>query len=216
MNKNNKQVFVRAFLVWMLIFMGAVSLSGCGETISYNSGDSSETTGTEAVSGSDGSKDDSGEEDISGDSSKDVQDEAAAVDGGSEGRSGNGSTDGHGDDVTSDGTLCVFVCGAVKTEGLYYIPAGSRYNDALIAAGGFAEDADTSGINLAAFVTDGENINTASEEELTAISGIGQKKARAIVEYRSQNGAFSSIDEIKNVNGIGDALYEKIKDSICI
>ena len=60
------------------------------------------------------------------------------------------------------------------------------------------------------------NINTASEEELTAISGIGQKKARAIVEYRSQNGAFSSIDEIKNVNGIGDALYEKIKDSICI
>ena len=155
MNKINKQVFVRAFLVWMLIFMGAVSLSGCGETISYNSGDSSETTGTEAVSGSGGSKDDSGEEDISGDSSKDVQDEAAAVDGGSEGRSGNGSTDGHGDGVTSDGALCVFVCGAVKTEGLYYIPAGSRYNDALIAAGGFAEDADTSGINLAAFVTDG-------------------------------------------------------------
>lgn len=264
MNKINKQVFVRAFLVWMLIFMGAVSLSGCGETISYNSGDSSETTGTEAVSVSGGSKDDSGEEDISGDSSKDVQHEAAAVDGGSEGRSGNGSTDGHGDDVTSDGALCVFVCGAVKNEGLYYIPAGSRYNDALIAAGGFAEDADTSGINLAAFVTDGEkiyfphegevvpgdggypstggglsagsegtsaggnsggsgngsdsrvNINTASEEELTAISGIGQKKARAIVEYRSQNGAFSSIDEIKNVNGIGDALYEKIKDSICI
>ena len=64
MNKINKQVFVRAFLVWMLIFMGTVSLSGCGETISYNSGDSSETTGTEAVSGSDGSKDDSGEEDI--------------------------------------------------------------------------------------------------------------------------------------------------------
>ena len=83
MNKINKQVFVRAFLVWMLIFMGTVSLSGCGETISYNSGDSSETTGTEAVSESGGSKDDSGEEDISGDSSKDVQDEAAAVDGGS-------------------------------------------------------------------------------------------------------------------------------------
>ncbi len=220
MNKVNKQVFVRAFLVWMLIFMGVVSLSGCGETISYNSGDSSETTGTEAVSGNDGPEDGSGEEDKSGDGSKVVQ-----------------------DDVTSGGELCVFVCGAVKNEGLYYLPAGSRYNDALASAGGFAEDADTSGINLAAFVTDGEkiyfphegevaadgsnsgsgsvsdgrvNINTASEEELTGLSGIGQKKARAIVEYRNQNGAFSSIDEIKNVNGIGNALYEKIKDSICI
>lgn len=277
MNKVNKQVFVRTFLVWMLVFIGAVSLSGCGETISYNSGDSSETTGTEAVSGNDGSEDGSGEEnmsgdsskdgfgeeDISGDSSKDVQEEDIITADGSEGKAGNGSTDGNGDDVTSGGELCVFVCGAVKNEGLYYLPAGSRYNDALTSAGGFAEDADTSGINLAAFVTDGEkiyfphegevvagggnlstddgqsagsegtsaggqssgsgnvsdgrvNINTASEEELTGLSGIGQKKARAIVEYRNQNGAFSSIDEIKNVNGIGNALYEKIKDSICI
>lgn len=244
MNKINKQVFIKTFLVWMLVFIGAVLSAGCGETISYNSGDSGELTGTEAVSGREGSIDGSGEEDVSDDGSKDVQDEDTVADGGSEGISGSGSTDGHGDDVTSGGELCVFVCGAVNVEGLYYLPAGSRYNDALAAAGGFAEDADTAGINLAAFVTDGEkiyfphegevvagggsnpstgdvsdgrvNINTASEEELTGLSGIGQKKARAIVEYRNQNGAFSSIDEIKNVNGIGNALYEKIKDSICI
>ena len=55
------------------------------------------------------------------------------------------------------------------------------------------------------------NINTATIEELQSISGIGESKAKSIVEYRNQNGNFKSIEDIKNVEGIGDKLYETIK-----
>lgn len=60
------------------------------------------------------------------------------------------------------------------------------------------------------------NINTATAEELTALDGIGQKRAEAIVAYRSENGAFAAVEDIKNVSGIGDATFEKIKDSITV
>lgn len=57
------------------------------------------------------------------------------------------------------------------------------------------------------------NINTASKEELESLTGIGEAKAESIIEYRNNN-KFESIEDIKNVNGIGDSLYEKIKDNI--
>ena len=60
------------------------------------------------------------------------------------------------------------------------------------------------------------NINESSIEELTTISGIGESKAKAIIEYRTTNGPFKSIEEIKNVSGIGDKLYDKIKAYITI
>ena len=59
------------------------------------------------------------------------------------------------------------------------------------------------------------NINTASKEELMSISGIGESKALAIIEYRNNN-KFNSIEDIKNVSGIGDSLYNTIKDSITV
>lgn len=58
------------------------------------------------------------------------------------------------------------------------------------------------------------NINTASLEELCTISGIGQSRAQSIITYREQNGAFGSIEEIMNVTGIKDGLFQKIKDKI--
>ena len=58
------------------------------------------------------------------------------------------------------------------------------------------------------------NINTASLEQLQTLNGIGESKAKSIVEYRTTNGNFKSIEEIKNVSGISESLYEKIKDSI--
>lgn len=60
------------------------------------------------------------------------------------------------------------------------------------------------------------NINNASVQDLMSISGIGESKARAIVEYRNQNGLFRDISEIKNVSGIGEALFEKIKSNITV
>ncbi len=58
------------------------------------------------------------------------------------------------------------------------------------------------------------NINTAGLSELENLEGIGQTKAQAIIDYRNENGKFNSIDEIKEVNGIGDKTFEKIKDKI--
>ena len=60
------------------------------------------------------------------------------------------------------------------------------------------------------------NINSASSEELQTLNGIGPKMAEKIIEYRNNNGAFKSIDEIKNVRGIGDKKFEKLRDHIRI
>ena len=60
------------------------------------------------------------------------------------------------------------------------------------------------------------NINTASEKELVALSGIGESKAKSIVAYRSEHGPFKALEDIKNVSGIGDAVYEQIKNNITI
>ena len=60
------------------------------------------------------------------------------------------------------------------------------------------------------------NINTASKDELLTITGIGESKADAIINYRIENGNFEKIEDIKNVSGIGDSLFEKIKDYITV
>lgn len=60
------------------------------------------------------------------------------------------------------------------------------------------------------------NINTANIGELTTISGIGEKTAMKIIEYRETNGKFKTIEDIRNVSGIGEAKYENIKDYICV
>lgn len=60
------------------------------------------------------------------------------------------------------------------------------------------------------------NINTADSAELTALSGVGTAKARAIVAYREEHGAFGSVDELLNVNGIGKATLEKLREFITV
>lgn len=75
-----------------------------------------------------------------------------------------------------------------------------------------------SGENAEAYYTgDGLlDINEATNTELMTISGIGQSKADAIVEYRQQNGRFDKTEDIMNVSGIGEGLYQRIKDSITV
>jgi competence protein ComEA len=132
------------------------------------------------------------------------------------------------------GLITVHVSGAVLTPGVYSLPAGSRVEDAVLAAGGFAPGAEEDGLNLAAEVADGQkvdvpgivstshvnagrvNINTATADELDALPGIGPTTAQAIVDYRLEHGNFASIQEIQNVPGIGPATYDKIKDYITV
>lgn len=60
------------------------------------------------------------------------------------------------------------------------------------------------------------SINSATKEQLMTLSGIGESKANNIISYRNENGRFKSIEEIKNVKGIGDSIFEKIKSSITL
>lgn len=60
------------------------------------------------------------------------------------------------------------------------------------------------------------NINTATSQELQTLSGIGESKAGKIIAYREANGAFSSVDELTKVSGIGDKTLESIRNAICV
>ena len=60
------------------------------------------------------------------------------------------------------------------------------------------------------------NINTATQSELENLPGIGEATALKVINYRNENGKFSAIEDIKNVKGIGDSKFEKIKDLICV
>lgn len=142
--------------------------------------------------------------------------------------------------------IYVYICGAIQNPGVYEADLGSRLYNIVELAGGMTTQADTEYVNLARTVTDGEqiiiwtkeetknmeyvtyptqqqnqtdgkvNINTASKTQLTAITGIGDSRAQAIIEYRESKGLFSSIEDIKKVDGIKDGLFEKIKDNITV
>lgn len=80
------------------------------------------------------------------------------------------------------------------------------------------------GINNDACINDKTNnpenttisINTATQEQLQTLPGIGEEKAKSIIEYRNNNGGFKTIEDIKNVSGVGDSIFEKIKDHITL
>ncbi len=124
----------------------------------------------------------------------------------------------------------IYISGEVKYPGNYILDEGARVADAIEAAGGFTADADQSAINLAHTLRDGEhiniykfgessqriNINTAEVWLLDALPGIGEATAQAIIEYRTENGRFSEIEELKNIKGIGDSAFEKLQDKITV
>jgi competence protein ComEA len=135
--------------------------------------------------------------------------------------------------------LTVDVDGAVDQPGIYQLPVNSRINDAILAAGGPLTDANLDSINRAALLKDGMkiyipaqgeqialdgnspaspinliNINTATQKELEALPGIGPGKAGDIIEYRQNHGDFDTIEDIQNVSGIGESLFQEIKDQI--
>ena len=85
-------------------------------------------------------------------------------------------------------------------------------NDEVITQNNNTGNTASSGITKDGII----NINKASLSELQEITGIGEVKAKSIIDYREKNGGFKSIEDIKNVDGIGSKTFEKIKEQICI
>ena len=141
------------------------------------------------------------------------------------------------------GPLSVHVAGAAERPGVYLLPRGCIVQDALDAAGGPTAAADLDRINLAADLEDGQrvyvpqitvsgsstgeevmpseidpeqviNINTAGAPELELLPGIGPSLAKEIIDHRSANGLFNTLDDLLAVSGIGPAKVEQIRGLI--
>lgn len=142
-------------------------------------------------------------------------------------------------------TIVVHVAGEVVKSGVYHLTEGSRVVDAVTAAGGVTAEGDADAINLAQPLIDGQkvwvpkageqqeavpggpggdgasgggkvNINTADLTQLQTLSGIGPSLAQRIIDYRTNNGPFRRLEDIKNVSGIGAKRFEQLKDHITI
>lgn len=137
-------------------------------------------------------------------------------------------------------SIWVYVCGEVKNPGVYELKAGSRIFEAVEAAGGMSAQAAEEAVNLAQLLADGQQIqipskqqeqavmstvqaqtgmislNSATKEQLMQLSGIGESKAQAILDYRQEHGRFAAIEELKQVSGIGERLFEQIKGQVTL
>lgn len=141
------------------------------------------------------------------------------------------------------GKISVYLSGAVNNTGVYSFNDGTRLEEALNIIGGIKSEADISKVNLSKILYDSEkivipymqeeqldisdnedinddssqkvNINDGNEIELMTLPGIGEVTAKKIIEYR-KNGDFETIEDIKNVPGIGDSKFDKIKDKISV
>jgi len=134
--------------------------------------------------------------------------------------------------------VVVHVVGAVQLPGLYRLARGKRVADAVARAGGATARADLALINLAALVSDGQQIvvpsrappgaaptggeaaggpvhlNSATVEQLDALPGVGPVTAQKIVDYREKHGAFSSVRELDAIPGIGPARLEQLTELV--
>lgn len=137
----------------------------------------------------------------------------------------------------------MYITGEVLNPGVYYISEESRLNDLIEICGGFTQNADISELNLAERLSDSDkievpkivseseneyineieenvsnnliNINTATKEQLKSLNGIGDTLADNIINYRKKN-KFNTIEDLLNVNGIGESKFNTIKEYICV
>ncbi|MFC8394652.1 helix-hairpin-helix domain-containing protein [Streptomyces sp. NPDC057238] len=140
--------------------------------------------------------------------------------------------------------IVVDVSGKVRDPGIHRLPAGSRVEDALRAAGGVRPGTRTDTLNRARFLVDGEQVvvggpvpaaaapgggtgtaagagptapvslNTATLDQLDALPGVGPVLAQHILDYRTRNGGFHAVDELREVNGIGDRRFADLRNLV--
>jgi competence protein ComEA len=140
---------------------------------------------------------------------------------------------------TPSGELVIDVVGKVRHPGIVTLPAGSRVHDAVAKAGGVRGKADTSALNMARVLIDGEQIivgapaprspdgaaastapgarislATATLEQLDTLPGIGPVTAQAILDHRAEHGPFRSVDDLLDVRGIGEATLADFRDQV--
>jgi len=150
-----------------------------------------------------------------------------------------GSASPSGADPSAAGELVIDVEGKVKNPGIVTLPAGSRVHEAIAEAGGVRGKVDTSRLNMARVLTDGEQIlvgvepapgdpaageasatgarislASATLEQLDTLPGIGPVTAQAILDHRSEHGPFTSVDDLLDVKGIGEATLADIRDQV--
>jgi competence protein ComEA len=140
-----------------------------------------------------------------------------------------------GFEASADSTrdVVVHVAGAVQRPGVYRLPLGARVADAVKRAGGFEPDAGEDAINLAARLSDGQQVvvpapgapgaagteaaggpislGSATAEQLDEIEGIGPVTAEKIIEFRDEHGGLSSIDQLDQISGIGPSTMEALR-----
>lgn len=135
--------------------------------------------------------------------------------------------------TSAEEQLVVNVVGLVPSPGLVTVPNGARVADALQAAGGANPGADLTPLNLARKVTDGEqiavgiatpqqadttteplNLNTATKDQLDTLPGVGPVTAQRIVDRRQKRGPFTSMDQLGEIEGIGDAKLAKLRELV--
>ena len=139
-----------------------------------------------------------------------------------------------GEAARTSSTVVVSVVGRVARPGLVTLPSGARVADAIEAAGGLLPGTDPAAVNLAAVITDGQQIsvavpgaaapagqspstasgpidlNAATAGDLDALPGIGPVLAQRIVSYRQEHGPFTTVEQLSDVPGIGPALYSRL------
>lgn len=141
-----------------------------------------------------------------------------------------------GASAAADGQVVVAVAGKVRKPGIVRLPAGSRVDDAVRAAGGLAPGASPGLLNLARRLVDGEQVlvgveaapggpgapaagglldlNTATAEQLDDLPGVGPVLAERIVDWRTEHGRFASVDQLREVSGIGESKYASMKSKV--
>lgn len=133
----------------------------------------------------------------------------------------------------------VSILGEVHAPGVVSVPHGARLADVVAAAGGFTDDADTTTLNLAGYVGDGEQVvipalgapseaarpaasselldlNTATAAELDDLPGIGEVLADRIVAYRDEQGPFLSVDDLSRVEGISARMVDDLRGLVTV